>query len=179
MLYKGRKEFILDDNQVLASIWIRLLAFFIDWLLIIAVFALIGNILKYFDVQFKTMYISEFNNVEFAESKMDSTTKAILTWSLSSVPILYFTLLMYFSKGRTLGKWILGLRILSIYHSQVSFWHCLERSLGYVASTLEGGLGFLQAFWNPNRMSLHDKIAETVVIRLPGKTKKKVDKDTI
>ena len=44
-----------------------------------------------------------------------------------------------------------------------------KRSLGYIASTLEAGLGFLQVFWNPNKMTLHDKIGETVVINIRKK----------
>jgi predicted esterase YcpF (UPF0227 family) len=38
--------------------------------------------------------------------------------------------------------------------------------LGYYASVLEFGFGFIQALWNPNRMALHDKIGETIVIDL-------------
>jgi len=34
---------------------------------------------------------------------------------------------------------------------------------GYVASTLELGIGFYQVFWNPNRMTLHDRIAELTI----------------
>jgi hypothetical protein len=41
--------------------------------------------------------------------------------------------------------------------------------LGYFASAFEFGFGFFQAFWNPNRMALHDKIGETIVIEIPGK----------
>jgi hypothetical protein len=31
---------------------------------------------------------------------------------------------------------------------------------------LEFGFGYIQALWNPNRMALHDKIGETIVIKL-------------
>jgi hypothetical protein len=56
-----------------------------------------------------------------------------------------------------------------MYHRRLGLWHCIERSLGYIASTLEAGLGFLQVFWNPNKMTLHDKIGETVVINIRKK----------
>jgi len=51
----------------------------------------------------------------------------------------------------------------------LGFWHCFERSLGYFTSALEFGFGYIQAIWNPNRMALHDKIGETIVISLPRK----------
>jgi uncharacterized RDD family membrane protein YckC len=45
--------------------------------------------------------------------------------------------------------------------------------LGYFASALEFGFGYIQAIWNPNRMSLHDKIGETIVIQVPVKRHRK------
>jgi uncharacterized RDD family membrane protein YckC len=89
---------------------------------------------------------------------------------LGLIPVIYFTLAFYFWKGQTIGKRILRLRVISLYHEHLGLWHCFERSLGYYASTLEGGFGFIQAFWNPNRMALHDKIGETIVIKTSKKT---------
>jgi hypothetical protein len=40
----------------------------------------------------------------------------------------------------------------------------MERALGYGASMLEGGFGFVQYFTNPNRCCVHDRIAETIVV---------------
>jgi len=55
----------------------------------------------------------------------------------------------------------------SLTHAHLSFWHSLERSLGYGASALEGGFGFLQYFIHPNCQTIHDRIAETIVIEIP------------
>ena len=78
----------------------------------------------------------------------------------------------YFSKGQTIGKYFLRIKVLSIYHEHLGLWHCIERSLGYIVSALEFGFGYLQALWNPNRMALHDKIGETVVIECNAKKNK-------
>jgi hypothetical protein len=43
-------------------------------------------------------------------------------------------------------------------------WQCAERILGYGASLAEGGLGFIQYYWSPNRMCAHDRLAETIVV---------------
>jgi uncharacterized RDD family membrane protein YckC len=46
----------------------------------------------------------------------------------------------------------------------LTLWHCVERALGYGASALELGFGFFQYFMHPNRQTVHDRIAETIVV---------------
>jgi uncharacterized RDD family membrane protein YckC len=78
--------------------------------------------------------------------------------------LLYFGLLTYFWNGQTLGKRLLKIRVISLKGHRLTLWQCLERSLGYGASALEGGFGFVQAVWYENRQAVHDRIAETAVI---------------
>jgi uncharacterized RDD family membrane protein YckC len=78
---------------------------------------------------------------------------------------LYFGLLPRLWNGRTIGKRVFGLRIVSLSHERLTLWQCIERALGYAFSSLEGGFGFLQYFLHPNRQTVHDRIAETVVIK--------------
>jgi uncharacterized RDD family membrane protein YckC len=84
-------------------------------------------------------------------------------WELLSL-LIYFDLWTYFGHGQTLGKKLMGIRIVSLTHDHLTLWHSFERSLGYGASILEGGFGFLQYFIHPNRQTVHDRIAETIVI---------------
>jgi len=91
-------------------------------------------------------------------------------WELLGL-ILYFGLWTYFGKGQTLGKKLLRIRVLSISHEHLGIWHSIERSLGYGASILEGGFGFLQYFIHPNRQTVHDRIAETIVVKVDKKKK--------
>ena len=67
--------------------------------------------------------------------------------------------------GQTLGKRLMGIRVVSVVHEKIGFWHSVERALGYGASFLEFGFGFLQYFIDPNRRTVHDRIAETIVIQ--------------
>jgi hypothetical protein len=46
----------------------------------------------------------------------------------------------------------------------LSLWHSFERALGYGASALEFGFGFLQYFLADNRQTTHDRIAGTIVV---------------
>jgi len=83
------------------------------------------------------------------------------------IGIAYFGLSTWRWQGQTLGKKLFGIRVVSLVHAQLSLWHCVERTLGYVASALEAGFGFWQYFIHPNRQTVHDRIGETIVIRAP------------
>jgi uncharacterized RDD family membrane protein YckC len=78
--------------------------------------------------------------------------------------VLYFMLNVYFSNGLTIGKWICRIRIVSLVHRHIGLWQSLERALGYGASALEAGFGFLQYFLRKDRPTVHDRIAETIVV---------------
>ena len=80
------------------------------------------------------------------------------------VLILYFSLALYLGRGQTIGKRIARTRVISLTHERVSLWQSLERAIGYGASFLELGFGFVQFFLNRNRQCAHDRLAETVVV---------------
>jgi len=85
--------------------------------------------------------------------------------------ILYFGVSTWLGRGRTVGKRICRIRVVSLVHEHLSLWHCIERSLGYSASSLEAGFGFLQYFKHVNAQTVHDRIAETIVVSEPNKQK--------
>ena len=165
MKYKKRHEWFLHHEQTLASVVQRIAAMVIDIVLIILLFFLIAKIFEWLGFEINHIGWTNFSHVEIKAANMSEKAVQHLKIFLAFVPTLYFALTMYVTNGQTIGKKIVGIRVISIYHRRIGLWHCIERSLGYVASTLELGLGFLQIFWNPNRMTLHDRIAETLVIK--------------
>ncbi len=78
--------------------------------------------------------------------------------------IVYFSLLPAFWQGRTVGKALLGLRIVELSGRPLTPLRTLKRYGGYAAGLATGGLGFVQVLWEPNRQALHDKAAHTVVL---------------
>ena len=80
-------------------------------------------------------------------------------WALA-----YFTLLPYWMHGQTPGKKLLGLQIIELTGRPLTLVLCFSRYGGYAAGLATGGFGFLQVLWDPNRQSIQDKIAHTVVI---------------
>lgn len=84
---------------------------------------------------------------------------------VASVAILNFGLVAALS-GRTLGKWIAGLRIERRDGASLSFGRALLRHLaGYPLTILTLGLGFLITAFDSQGRALHDWLAGTVVVR--------------
>jgi uncharacterized RDD family membrane protein YckC len=162
--YVPQYPVIADKDLTLARFWPRAIAIIIDLLIIGTLVDEAAKILNHLHEIPGNVNFHNFH-VEVTGEKLMESEKTFLEIFFGGIPILYFALCMYFTNGKTIGKWIARVRVVSIYHHRISFWHCVERALGYGASGLEGGLGFLQIFWNPNRMCLHDRIAETIVIR--------------
>lgn len=88
------------------------------------------------------------------------------------VVVLYFATSHYFGNGRTLGKMLARTRIVSLTSERLGIWQSIERALGYGAAILEGGLGFLQFFWDENRMCAQDRLAETIVVDVRKRTRR-------
>ena len=81
-----------------------------------------------------------------------------------AVPVLYCGVLLWTGKGRTPGKRLLKIRVVSLAHRHITFWHAVERALGYGAAALELGFGFVQFFIDPYRRCAQDRLAETIVV---------------
>ncbi len=79
---------------------------------------------------------------------------------------IYFTLFTAYWQGQTLGKQLLGIRVVRLDGNRLTWWDAFGRYGGYGAGLATGLLGFCQVFWDANRMAIQDKIAETVVIDL-------------
>lgn len=79
--------------------------------------------------------------------------------------VLNFVVLASFG-GRTLGKWVTGLRIERVDGEPLSVARAtLRHIVGYAITLLTLGVGFLVAAFNVEGRALHDYIAGTVVVR--------------
>jgi uncharacterized RDD family membrane protein YckC len=67
--------------------------------------------------------------------------------------------------GQTIGKRILGIRIVGEDGSPVGYTTLLLRNcVGYFISAIAAFIGFLWALWDSKRQAWHDKIARTSVV---------------
>ena len=172
MNYKIRPGFHHENEYILATIRRRFVAFLIDWLVLVLIYCCIIFLFSLFNMNISNINVIGIFDVEIEMTNTNSSFITFLKFLFGLLPFLYFTISCYFFKGQTVGKHLLRIKVLSLYHEHLGLWHCFERSLGYFASALEFGFGYFQAFWNPNRMALHDKIGETIVIELPVKKHK-------
>jgi uncharacterized RDD family membrane protein YckC len=92
-----------------------------------------------------------------------------LAWTV--VLLAYFGVFVRVTNGYTPGKRLMRIRVVSLEHARISRWQSMERALGYGASALEGGFGFIQYFLYRNHTCTHDRIAETIVVREPKEKK--------
>lgn len=173
MNYRKRQEWFHNHEQIIAPVFRRVMAMVLDFAVLFIIYYLVANIINWMGFEIKKIDVKSFKDIDLEANNMSEHNLKIFKISLGLIPILYFTLSTYFTNGLTIGKKIMGIRIISMYHHRIALWHCLERSLGYVASTLEAGIGFIQVLWNTNRMALHDRIAETVVIRVKSEKQNK------
>jgi uncharacterized RDD family membrane protein YckC len=136
------------DGLPLATFWQRLLGYCVD--LVIAV-------LIWFPLEFgwRSLLLHE-KDIHAVWNFHEAGNIVVM--------VLYWGLANYFGNGRTVGKWVAGTRILSLTSERMGLWQSVERGLGYGAAVLEAGLGFLQFFWDRNRMCAQDRLAETIVV---------------
>ena len=76
---------------------------------------------------------------------------------------LYFSLLVSAS-GQTIGKYLMGIRIVRVDGQRMTLGLSFVRFLGYFVSALPLMTGFLVVLVDPRRRALHDRLAGTCVI---------------
>lgn len=114
--------------------------------------------------------------VYFTLKICDLTFAQVLT--LPMAPLLSFLVLLnggYLSTfvaagGQTIGKMAAGIRVIPADpgappSERVPFGQAVVRAAGYLASALPAGLGFLPAFFGQERRALHDRLADTRVVK--------------
>jgi len=164
------------EGLELASFNRRFLALLIDLIILALILFIIGTLLNYLGLIKFGFSIGISNaDVPVVEDGIQYHSSEFFTTVLKLlIPVLYLGLIAYFTNGYTIGKRIMRIRIVATNHEHLSLWHSIERSLGYYASSLEFGFGFLQYFIDYNRRTVHDRIAETIVVKIKKKEKQKL-----
>jgi uncharacterized RDD family membrane protein YckC/ribosomal protein L40E len=148
-----------------AGFWIRLLAYFIDGIILNIVTSVIMMI------TFLSIYgsISDFSWFSMIESSgtLDSSFwpfywLTVLTGLI--VETVYYTVATG-KWGRTIGKAALRLKVLKPDGSRVSYWRAFGRSWAYILNGFTLGIGFLVIAFTQKKRGLHDYICDTVVIK--------------
>lgn len=95
----------------------------------------------------------------------------VVCWLASGFLVIFnltiaFVYYMFFwiLAGQTIGKYVLGLRVIRMDGKRMNFRRSLLRYLGYLISLAPLTLGFLWILIDDRRQGWHDKIARTCVV---------------
>jgi len=125
-----------------ATFFIRLAALLLDLILIAMIVTLLSNLLPRF---------LQFNNGP------GSVLLAIAIYGA----------IMWKTKGTTIGGIVCGLKVVRLDNREIDWATAWVRALGCFLSLVVAGLGFIWIAIDDEQQSWHDKIAGTVVVRVP------------
>jgi uncharacterized RDD family membrane protein YckC len=151
--------FPTEDN--LASPWVRLGAFIIDFILAALIW------------EFIIVILSSRGLLPAMQTftRMDALSKLPHRQFMLMELVIYLTLIIYNTIGEasamqtSVGKRIFGLIVVNADGEGISFPIALARSLGKLVSISFWGIGFVSIFWTEHRQTLHDFLAKTYVIK--------------
>jgi uncharacterized RDD family membrane protein YckC len=106
---------------------------------------------------------------------LDTVLVSILSAVVGGPPLGFLVALAYFAgmwawKGTTIGGIVLGLKVVRLDGAAVTFPVALVRGLAAAFSVVVLFLGFLWIAWDKDKQGWHDKIAGTLVLKLPRGT---------
>ena len=106
---------------------------------------------------------------------LDVVLVSILGAWVGGPPFGFLVALAYFAgmwtwKGTTVGGIVLGLKVVRLDGGPLTFTVALVRALGAAFSVVVLFLGFLWIAWDSEKQGWHDRIAGTVVVKLPRGT---------
>jgi uncharacterized RDD family membrane protein YckC len=140
--------------EALAGFWRRLVAAFLDWILVGIVASAIGAL---FGVDTTSPAPVQGDGFEF---RFDWAGPYIL------VDLAYFTYFHATSAGQSIGNKILGIRVLDADTGRaLPYARAFVRALMSNLSALPCFLGFFWMLWNRRKQTWHDMVANSLVVR--------------
>ena len=153
---------VQNGNVEYAGFGIRLLAWLIDFLVLLFLSFIIGLISGFF-IAFLLIYVS----IVSADSSIVRFLSDFIGVFIGfSVTLLYFTLFWSSKFQGTPGKIVLGLKIVDVNGNKISYFTALIRYISTIISSLFLGIGYLLIIFDGKKQALHDKLASTYVIKV-------------
>jgi uncharacterized RDD family membrane protein YckC len=136
-----------------AGFWIRALAAFID-----------GTVFFLVQVSYGALAA-----LIFGVTVGEAWTLAPLLWTFTLLFAGVYTAVLHAYSGQTVGKLLMGVRVVALDGEPPSIGPAILRYLAYFVSLAVFGIGFLMAGLRRDKRALHDLIAGTCVDRLPAR----------
>jgi len=138
-----------------AGFWKRGAAFFIDILIIMFPQAFLGNI-------FGTAFVTRMSTIDPIQEYLGYTLWAQLIAAV--VAWVYIAGMESSVFQATVGKLLLGIRVVSKEGGRISFAQASGRFIGRIVSILPAGLGILAIAFSEHKQALHDMMADCLVV---------------
>ena len=141
----------------------RFLAYIIDLLVVIAIVTILGLtadiILRFFRIdEFIASLLSTDNLLG------DVLRATAFLGSIAFVNFAYFVIIWTVTAGRSVGKLLIGVRIVPLNGSRISIFRAIIRYFAFILAALPLFIGLLWFLISDRRQGWHDKIAGTCVI---------------
>lgn len=127
-----------------AGFFIRMLAFIIDMVVAGAIYTIVKTFLP--------------TDIEILSFKLGEILKSLIT-------LAYFSLMTFFTNGRTLGKMILGLRTISLTSDKLSLSQVLLREIAGRYVTNKFKILYIIVGLSPKKQGLFDVLLDTTVVK--------------
>ena len=141
----------------------RLIAFVIDIVIVnfmVLVFAGVGTLLFGFFSNLSIFLGIRQSSIDSPGAILIQSVAVVMAFALAWLyPIVFWTI-----SGQTIGKTIMGLRVVRMDGKRMTFWRGFVRVFGYILSAIPFFLGFIWVLFSNERRGWHDKIAGTCVI---------------
>ena len=134
-----------------AGFWIRLLAWVIDSIVVYVI-----------TIGLAPLFGRTFG--DGAEDLLLGDSYGVLDVVNVALSLLYYT----FTTGRwgqTVGKAVLGLKVVRRDDTRVSYWRSFARWWAYLVSAFPFGLGFVAIALSSQKLGVHDWLSDTRVVR--------------
>lgn len=152
---------VISVNHQYASGFRRLAAFILDRIIISIVVSIIFRF--FFGWSFDFPFDNGWNFVWFSENMWSWIT---LHGFLREVIFITYYSLMESSKYQgTLGKIIMGIRVIGMGNERITLGKAILRNLSKILSAMILGIGYIMIIFDNRKQGLHDKIADTLVVR--------------
>ena len=86
-----------------------------------------------------------------------------------------YLIYLWKNTGQTLGQKIFGIKVVKKDGSELTYTDAVVRYIGYLISGAFIGFGYLFMIIDKENQGLHDKMANTIVIRCPKETEETTD----
>jgi uncharacterized RDD family membrane protein YckC len=141
----------------------RLVAYTIDLLVVVAAIALLGITV---DLFLRFFHLEELVDTLLASQNALGDILRFLTFlgSVAFISFSYFVFGWTLTAGQSIGKLLIGIRIVPLDGSKITLWRSTIRYFAFLLSALVLFIGLLWVLISDSRQGWHDKIARTCVI---------------